>query len=96
MNEQDVIVPAIEVPYSPAKSAKKSARDTAAVWGALALTGLTAVLNDPAFAAAIGDLIGDNKRYMLLFTLLYSGWKVWSDRRKHQDGGNLVEVKGGY
>jgi hypothetical protein len=93
VNEQDAIVPAIAVPYSPAKSAKKSTGQLVVTVASVFVAGLVALANEPTFVAKVAELAGDNKTWIAVFAIvrLVAGFLL--DRKKHLNAPNLVEVK---
>ena len=92
MNEQDLIVPAVQVPYSSAKSAKKSTGQVLVTVGTTLFVALVALARDPDFVAKAVELAGDNRNWVLALTVLRFAVGFYLDRRKHKDGG-VVAVK---
>lgn len=94
MNEHDVIVPAVQVPYSPAKSAKKSGGQLAVTILSAIGVGLMALFSEPAFVDKVVELAGDNKSWLVAFAAIRLLSGFFLDKRKHKNGG-VVELKDG-
>lgn len=78
--------------YEPLKSAAKAGTAAIFTWLGIVATVILALFAEPSFVQQLKEVIGDNKTWLAVLTLLQMAFVFWRDKQKHDTPPAVVEV----